>query len=54
MLGTPSDIAPVFDLFYIIAKMHIYACKIQNTTPKVEGFFKRIEHIKSIEKYIAK
>jgi hypothetical protein len=53
ILGTPDDISPVFDLFYITAKMHIYACKHQNTLPKLEGFIKRIELIKLIEKYIA-
>ncbi len=33
--------------------MHIYACKYQNNEPKVGGFIKRIERIRSIKKYIA-
>ncbi len=33
--------------------LHIYACKYHNNEPKVGGFIKRIERIRSIEKYIA-
>ncbi len=33
--------------------MHIYAGKYQNNEPRVDGFIKRVEHVRSIEKYIA-
>ena len=52
ILGTMLKMPPIFDLFIITAKMHIYACKFYNTIPKVEGFIKRIENIRNIEKYI--
>ena len=45
ILGTMLKMPPIFDLFIIVAKMHIYACKFHNTIPKVEGFIKRIENI---------
>ncbi len=53
ILGTPSDIPSIFDLYLNIAKMHIYCCKFQNIVPGIEGFAKRIADIKHIEKYIA-
>ncbi len=43
-------IALAFDLFYKIVKIHKYACKYQNSEPKVDGFIKRVEHIWLIEK----
>ncbi len=53
ILGTTSDIPPIFDLYLTIAKMHIYCCKFQNIVPSIEGFAKRIADIKHIAKYIA-
>ncbi len=53
ILGTPSDIPPIFDLYLTIAKMHIYCCKFQNIAPGIDGFAKGIADIKHIEKYIA-
>ncbi len=52
ILGPPSNIPPIFDQ-YLTIKMHIYCYKFQNIVPGIEGFGKRIAHIKHIEKYIA-
>ncbi len=53
ILGTPSDNHPIFDLYWIIAKKHIYYCKFQNIVSGIEGFAKRIANIKHIERHIA-
>ncbi len=53
ILGTPSDIPPIFDQYLTIAKMHIFCCKYQIIVPGIEGFAERIADIKHIEKHIA-
>ncbi len=53
ILGTPSDVAPIFDMYHIIAKMHIYCCKYQNVVPNLQNFLSRVNNIKFTEKYIA-
>ncbi len=40
----------LFDLFLITAKMHIYYCKFQATTPNLDGFIRRINNFKYITK----
>ncbi len=47
ILGTPSDIPLIFDLYLIITKIHLYCCKFQNVVP---GIAKRVAYI---EKKIA-
>ncbi len=50
ILGTPSDIPPIFDFYLTIAKLHIYCCKFQNSVQGIEGFAKRIADINYTEK----
>ncbi len=44
---------PLLDLFLITAKMHIYYCKFKGIIPNLDGFIRRVNNIKYIEKYIA-
>ncbi len=53
LLRTPEDTPPLFDLFLITAKMHIYSCKFKGIIPNLDGFIRRVNNIKYIEKYIA-
>ncbi len=53
LLGTPQDFPPLFDLFLITAKIHIYYCKFKGIIPNLDGFIRRVNNIKCIEKYIA-
>ena len=53
LLGTPDKIEPIFDLVLIIGKMHINHCKYNNSLPNAVIFFKRLEKIQCVEKYIA-
>ncbi len=53
LLGTPEDIPPLFDLFLISANMDIYYCKFKGIIPNLDGFIRRVNNIKCIEKYIA-
>ncbi len=53
LLSTPEDTPPLFDLFLITAKMHIYYCKFKGIFPNLDGFIRRVNNIKCIEKYIA-
>ncbi len=53
LLGTPEDIPPLFDLFLITAKLHIYYCKLKGIIPNLDGFIRRVNNIMCIEKYIA-
>ncbi len=52
-LGTPEDTLPLFDLFLTTAKMHIYYSKFKGIIPNLDGFIRRVNNIKCIEKYIA-
>ncbi len=52
-MGTPEDNLPLFDPFLISAKMHIYYCKFKCIIPILDGFIRRLNNIKCIEKYIA-
>ncbi len=53
LLGTPEDTPPLFDLFLITAIINIYYCKCKGITPNLDGFIRRVNNIKCIEKYIA-
>ncbi len=53
LLGTPKNTPRLFDLFLITAKMHIYYCKFKGIIPHLDGFIRRVNNIKCIEKYIA-
>lgn len=37
LLGTPEVVPPVFELFLIIAKMHMFHCKFKNVISKIKG-----------------
>ncbi len=52
-MGCPKEAPPIFDLYVIVAKMHIYSCKFDGCVPTVQGFTRKMNNIKSIEKYIA-
>ncbi len=53
IMGCPKEVAPIFDLFVTVAKMHIYCCKFFGYVLTVQGFTQKMKKIKSIEKYIA-
>ncbi len=53
LMGCLKEVPPIFDLFVIVAKMHIYSCKLFGCgVPTVQGFTWKMNKIKSIEKYI--
>ncbi len=52
-MGCPIEVPPIFDLFVNVAKMHIYSCKFCGCVPTVQSITRKMNKIKSIEKYIA-
>ncbi len=48
LLYTTEDVPSVFDLFLIIAKMHISYCKFKYVIPNILGFISRLNRIKTL------
>ncbi len=51
LIGYSKDGSPIFDLFIVVAKMHIYTCKLFGCVPIVQGFKTKMKISKSLEKY---
>ncbi len=53
LLGCQGDLPKVLDLLITVGKMYIYYCKMSEKALHINGFKKRVESIRSIEKYTA-
>ena len=53
LLGCQGDLPKVLDLLITVGKMYIYYCKMSEKVLHINVFKKRVESIRSIEKYTA-